>query len=203
MNPRDRICTDLKVTFLPPLSGVSCCQTPARRRSSTLSVCPQAWGLPASSKPPSTAPWTSLPRPSTPAPTTLRLWLPATLTPCVWTPSPRGSPSPTLYPHLLHQHLQMTQILASRTDCGISPLLLQPQFMVSFDIDITLTCCGNVSVSCINKLLKTSLPTLSFTMSTFLKSFKKGLVICRLKYYKACFSVESSSNANAFNKESI
>lgn len=104
---------------------------PVHRRLSTLSDCPQVWALPASLKPPSTAPWTSWPRPSTPAPTTPRLWLPATLTPCVWTPSPRGSPSPTLYPHLLHQHLQMTQTLASRTDCGISQLPLQPQSMVS------------------------------------------------------------------------
>lgn len=119
------------VTFWLPLSGVSCCQMLVHRRLSTLSVCPRGWEQPASSKPPSTAPWTSWPRPSTPAPTTPRRWPPATLTPCVWIPSPRVSPSPTLSPHRLHQLLQMTQTLDLRTDCGISQLPLQPQSIVS------------------------------------------------------------------------
>lgn len=124
-------CRILKQHCCPSFSGVSCHQMPARRRSSTPSVCPQVLVLPVSSKPPSTAPWTSWPRPSTPAPITPRLWLLATLTPCVWTPSPRGSPSPTLYPRLPHQHPRMTLTLALRMDSGTSLLLLRPQSMVS------------------------------------------------------------------------
>lgn len=124
------------------LLGVSCHQMPAHRRSSTRSVCLQVWVLPASSKPPSTAPWTSWPRPSTPAPITPRPWLPATLTPCVLTPSPKGSLSPTLYPHLHHRHLQMTQTLASKMDCGTLQLPLQPRSMVSSSHKATTFICA-------------------------------------------------------------
>lgn len=117
--------------FFLSYSEASCHQTPAHRKSLTPSVCPLVWVLPASSKPPSTAPWTSWPWPSIQAPTTPRHWLPSTLIRCVWTPLPRGSLSPTLYPHLPHQRLRMTQTLASRTDCGTSQSPLQPLSVVS------------------------------------------------------------------------
>lgn len=112
-------------------SEVSCHQMLAHRRSSTPSVCHQVWGQPVYSKPPSTAPWISWPRLSTPVPITPRLWLPATLTPCAWTRLHRGFLSPTLYPLLPHQHLQMTQTRALRMDCGTSRSPLQPLSMVS------------------------------------------------------------------------
>lgn len=121
----------LCMPFFLSCSEVSCHQTPAHRKSLTPSVCPLVWVLPASSKPPSTAPWTSWPRPSILAPTTPRRWLPSTLIPCVWTPLLRGSLSPTLFPRLPHQRLRMTQTLASRTDCGTSQSPLRPLSMVS------------------------------------------------------------------------